>query len=59
MMSPMSHLAAVTLARANELDQLQPCEAVVAACDIFMADAVRAAVRTPSFITKSQPPGKE
>lgn len=51
----LSHLCAVTLARADELAQRKPNAAVLAACYLFMADAVRAAQRTPTFITRSLP----
>lgn len=52
---PISHLAAVTLARHAELSQEKPNEAVIAVCDMFMADAVRDAAGASQFIVKSQP----
>ena len=53
---PLSDLAAITLARADELKQPKPNEAVIAACDLFMAEAVRQAAKYPDYMIKNQPP---
>jgi hypothetical protein len=55
MSDKLSNLAAVCLARAEELAQERPNAAMLAACDLFMADAVRASYRVTTFVTHNQP----
>lgn len=53
---PLSNLTAVILARADELAQPKPNEAVLATCDLFMAQAVREAAHYPDYLIRNQPP---
>lgn len=56
---PLSDLAAVILARAEELAQPKPSELVIATCDMFMVAATREASLSPSFIEATQPKEKK
>lgn len=59
MSKALSHLAAITIARYDELQQAKPNEAAIISCDLFIVEAARNAAQTVSFIERSQPREKE